>query len=508
LRGYPDDATVLGQVERMLGAFDRRGDLRRHRRALADSGIAGTAITFRFFAPTAAWLAGRWGDHLTIDWKKFKGEAELERLLPILAHYSETPGLDEWAFSAREWVERLKGPAETDAFFLVRRFQALRAGSFLREKLYDGLDFPLRLAPGPDTPSRSRAKLAAPAVVYQARPLCRERPDLRAEARRAPLAARAAGPREADRLIDLAREAMVTRKRDLDVFSYADRRDVRLVDCGQGLQFACFGAIPERRLLLEAVYGFLTLQNGVPIGYALTSALFSSVDVAYNVFETYRGAEAGRVFGRLLGTIRHLFGGDAFTIHPFQLGQGNPEGIQSGAWWFYQKMGFRPHDRDTIRLMRAELRRMRRRPGYRSSPATLEKLAGAGVFFFLGDPRPDVLGRLELGDVGLCVSRYLAARFGADREGADRICSRDAVRLLAVRSTGDFSPGERLAWERWAPLVLTLPGVERWSRAERRALVGIVRAKGGRRESDFVARFDAHQPLRRAVVELAESDPH
>src|SRR5258708_11776048 len=65
---------------------------------------------------------------------------------------------------------------------------------------------------------------------------------------------------------------MVTRSRDLDVFSYADRNDVSLVDCGQGLQFVAFGAIPERRLLLEAVYGFLTLKNGVPIGYVLARA--------------------------------------------------------------------------------------------------------------------------------------------------------------------------------------------------------------------------------------------
>jgi hypothetical protein len=45
--------------------------------------------------------------------------------------------------------------------------------------------------------------------------------------------------------------------------------------------------------------------------------------------------------------------------------------------------------------------------------------------------------------------------------------------------------------------------VERWTGAERRALVAVVRAKGGRRESDFVARFDAHRPLREAVLALA-----
>ena len=31
----------------------------------------------------------------------------------------------------------------------------------------------------------------------------------------------------------------------------------------------------------------------------------------------------------------------------------------------------------------------------------------------------------------------------------------------------------------------------------------MIRAKGGRRESEFVRRFDAHRPLRAAVAEVA-----
>jgi len=67
-----------------------------------------------------------------------------------------------------------------------------------------------------------------------------------------------------------------------------------------------------------------------------------------------------------------------------------------------------------------------------------------------------------------------------------------------------LSAGERLAWERWSPLVLNLPGVRRWGVAEKRALVRVVRAKGGRHESDYAMLFDRHRLLRRAVRALAE----
>jgi hypothetical protein len=52
-------------------------------------------------------------------------------------------------------------------------------------------------------------------------------------------------------------------------------------------------------------------------------------------------------------------------------------------------------------------------------------------------------------------------------------------------------------------VIAALPGVVRWSPADKRALVTVVRAKGGRRESDYVPLFDGHRRLRRAMVREA-----
>ncbi len=535
LRAYPDDAAVLAEVERQLAAFARRRDLRRVRDGLADTGIAGTDTRFPFFAATASWLARDFGDRLTIDWDEFDQGEALERLLPHLAHFAETPGLDEVALELREWLDRMRGrPAgaagrrETDAAFVVRGIDRLPLSDALRESLYDGLQLWLSLAPGPATPSRTTAKFvpdriaasraapdrglpgrratppAAPApAVFQSMPLRRERPRLPEDLRVPPLSVRDATLAEGRRLVRLAREAMVARSRDLDVFAYGDSRDVRLVDWGGGLQFACIGAVPERRLLLESVYGLLTLKNGVPIGYVLISAINASSEIAYNVFETWRGGESAWIYGRVLATARHLFGSDAFTIYPYQLGDDNAEALKSGAWWFYQKLGFRPRDPGVRRLMNRELLRMRRRPGHRSSIATLRKLAAENMFWHAGRPRDDVIGVLPLCDAGLAVTDFLARRFGSDRARAAAICRREAAARLGVRSTARWSRGERLALQRWAPLVLILPGLSRWTAAERRALVAVVRAKGGRRESDFNPLFDRHRRLRRALASLA-----
>jgi hypothetical protein len=50
--------------------------------------------------------------------------------------------------------------------------------------------------------------------------------------------------------------------------------------------------------------------------------------------------------------------------------------------------------------------------------------------------------------------------------------------------------------------VALLP-THRWSEPERQALRDVILAKGGRRESEYVARFDAHPKLGAVLAALA-----
>jgi hypothetical protein len=145
--------------------------------------------------------------------------------------------------------------------------------------------------------------------------------------------------------------------------------------------------------------------------------------------------------------------------------------------------------------MHRELERMKSRPGHRSSRSTLAKLAAHNMFYFTGPPRDDVMGEIPLAKVGLAVTDFMARNSAMDFVG-------EARRRFAVKSQASWSRDERLAWDRWAPLLLLVEGVERWSPAERAAAVAAVRAKGGRRESDYVVLFDRHRKLRAALLAL------
>ena len=503
MRAHPDDAALLEKVVKMLEEFDQRPDLRRHGSRLVDSGIAGTRIHYEFYHGMASWLTECWPDRLGIDWQVGDSGDGIEKIISLLGIFSETPALDEQGFTVREWIDRMKGPDETDAAFLVRRIARLKMDAFVRERFYEDLAVPMIVEPGPCGPSRTRAWARIGPPHFQTSPLRRGRPDLVTELRRSCPEIKYPGKKTAEEILHLCREALVTRSRDLDAFAFAEVRDVRVAHCGDGLAIALVGMVPERRLMFETVYGYLLLRNGVPIGYGVISALYRSVEVAFNVFDTFRGVEAGFLFARLLTVLRHQFKARTFTLFPYQLGgEGNDEGLASGAWWFYQKLGFRPRNEDLLELMNVELTRMRKSPGHRSSRATLKRLATENVYYDLGVPRRDVIGQLPFGEIGTHITTYLANRFGSGRDRAPSVCGREAARILGVRNLGRFSAGEKLAWGRWAPLVLILPGLELWSREEKRALAGVIRAKGCRRESDFTLKFDAHAKLRRALLRL------
>lgn len=497
LRAYPDSAAVRAQATRLLRGFSRRPDLRKHHALLANSGIAGTPIRYALFWPMLRWVATRWPKQLRLDRDDRVAAGRIEAVLALLLTSVESEWLRERRPAGFEALDRLRPKNAGDAAFLTHLIDALPGDGRTREAFHDAIDPLYELQPGPGTPSRTLAHHAVAPAVHVREGLRRARPDLRAEIARPPQRVRTVTRREGEALVELARGAMLTRERDLDAFAYGDPRALRVVHEAGGLAFAVNGVLPERRAPIAALFGALTLQNGVPIGYIQVDIAGRSAAISFNAFPTFRGGEAGHVFARMLAMTYHLLGAGSFTIEPYQLGDHNDEAIDSGAWWFYRKLGFAPRDPATLRLARREEKRLAARPGARSSAATLRALAKTHLYFELDPAAPRPLP--PLAELGERVSRTLAAR-GPDRAQAIDACIEAALERTGQRTLAGWRASERLAWRRWAPLIVSMPGLARWSRAERRALVEVVRAKAARSELDYIDRFNAHPRLARALL--------
>lgn len=251
---------------------------------------------------------------------------------------------------------------------------------------------------------------------------------------------------------------------------------------------------------MRTAYGYLTLRNGVPIGYAQSDTLWRCIDLAFNTFEAFRGGESAAVLVRTMAMLRHLFDGNSFTLEPYQLGDGNDEGIASGAWWFYYKLGFRPRNSEIRTLMRAELERMKGNPRHRSSAATLAKLAKDYLYFELAGARAPYWPRLAA--IGAEVAGSLSSGRASDGETIANDHPLSRADTGALRRT---SSAARSAWAAWAPIVALIPGLDRWNDEEKHELVRIILAKGGRRDSDYLRLFDRHPRLVDALRQLTRA---
>ena len=151
------------------------------------------------------------------------------------------------------------------------------------------------------------------------------------------------------------------RYRELYGTTLGDPRSVVRADVGRGVTIYLWNLPPDRRLPLRAYVAGLTLKNGVPINYIEAIGLCEWMEVGFNTFYTFRGGEAGWIYAQVLRCLCHLMGTTCVSVYPYQLGHDNEEAIESGAFWFYRKLGFRPGRADLQRLARARREENRRR---------------------------------------------------------------------------------------------------------------------------------------------------
>src|SRR5262249_38595482 len=129
------------------------------------------------------------------------------------------------------------------------------------------------------------------------------------------------------------------------------------------------------RLPFRAYQAGMFFKNGVPLGYFEGLSFFERMEVGFNLYYTFREGETAWLYARTLKLFREHLGVTCFTIDPYQLGHENEEAIESGAYWFYRKLGFQPVTEEIAHLSDREEEKIRKQPGYRTSAALLRRLA-------------------------------------------------------------------------------------------------------------------------------------
>lgn len=466
LRAHPPDPAGLRRIESELRRLARHvgGLSAPARERFVNEGLPHADTLTRFSHDTVRRLLQRSDLRVQFDHAgepRLDLNAVLRLTLPAPEWSHTTAGLGD-----ADLLAALKVPPGARLRFLVDELTRLDDRPFVKDHLFDALDLFVRVAPRRAAFSKANNRLPMPAMFFQhdrlkrfdtAALMNRSLPRPRAgpawrvregrEAREAREAREGAGRAQA---VQVIRDALTLTARETDPGTYFDERSLRLFDLERGLSVAIFGMTAERQLPYESYVGFMLFKNGLAAAYGGAWVFGARADFGMNIFEPYRGGESGFMMCQVLRTYRQAFGVRHFEVDAHQFGLDNPDGIASGAFWFYHRHGFRPLDPALARLAERESRRLAETPGARSSEKTLQAFTGSSVALHFGGPEPVALPVLVER-----ITALIARQFGGDRQAAEQAAvARLARRGCVLRAA--TPPGAQRAVAEWALLAAAL----------------------------------------------------
>jgi len=554
LRAFPHAPSHIPRVERLLNTFHER--IEKLRTANADmspfddfdtSGIAATTMQDTLSFDVAHWLAHRIPRNVDIAWNDYWDDYQAERartntwprFIPLLEEDADVEANIPW----QRWLDHARG-RQNPLPWLLTRFAQLPLPARQRSELYDSLRLPIRWNLENLKLSRTRNFTRPRRFYFHNVPLIqRSDVSLSHELSQPPPKLEKLSAAAGDSVMHAIREIMVVRYRELYGTTLGDPSSVVRADLGRGVVMHFWGLPPTRRLPLRAYLAGYTLKNGVPINYVEAIGLCEWIEVGFNTFYTYRQGETAWIYAQALRCLCALTAAKCISIYPYQIGQNNDEAIDSGAFWFYRKLGFRSGRPDLRKLSEREEKRIAANPKYRTPPRTLKRLAEAHVFYELRPSaerltKPDVRSRLEAGttveerpfqgrvtrtlketgfsprgdnagpwdtfstrNLGLRIANRMSREFNGDAHKLRQASIAQITRALNLNPTR-WTPAQKQSLENWSLVLALIPNLTRWTPAEKHQLIKIIRAKSTPNEMPYLRQTQRHPRLRSELLRL------
>jgi hypothetical protein len=508
LRAFPHGSGVVARAEKLLSSFHER--IKEFRARGGDmsvfdsfevSGIAGTAMEDTLSFDVVRWLVRRIPRNVETVWEGYEEDraqsATWPRFLPLVEEDGDVEANIPWS----RWLRAAAGRTR-ELEWLVQRFEELPRSEREKNELYGSLRLPVRWRLDNLRLSRTRNRWPMRTFYYHREPLItRSQVSLQDELSRPAPKLKRVPLAESRNVMEAIREVMLVRYRELYGTTLGDLHSVVKAALGRGAVVYLWGLPPERRLPLRAYLAGFTLKNGVPINYVEAIGLCEWIEVGFNTFYTFRQGETAWIYAQLLRCLCRHMGARCISVYPYQIGEGNEEAIESGAFWFYRKLGFRSGRADLRHLTEREERRIARNPKYKTPLRTLKRLAQAHVFYELPGAGNGAWDRFSTRNLGLRVNQRMAREFDGNSARIRLASAKEVSRALGV-STRRWNDVDQKAFENWALVLALIPDLGRWTAGEKADLVRIVRAKATRDEMSYLRLTQRHSRLRQKLLQL------
>lgn len=297
-------------------------------------------------------------------------------------------------------------------------------------------------------------------------------------------------------LADASRAALALLLRETDPVTYANPNEIEWHDMGKGFRIALFGMVPSRRFSFDSYIGYMAFKNGIPAAYGGAWMMGEGAKVGVNIFEPLRGGESAWTFCQILRLYRQRYNVEKFVVEPYQYGKHNPEGIKSGAFWFYYRLGFRPVNEELRLLAEAEAKTIRDQKGYRTSAETLQKFTHSNIELRFTESAPLFPDTEKL---SAALTEHIATHFSGDRKIAEASIQKRLVKILGL-NLRKWSVDEQEGFRKMSLLLLLVSGIESWNKAEKAQLAKLLKARGGAREFEYIQLLRKHVKLLKALT--------
>jgi hypothetical protein len=505
-RAFPPGLAVLRLADRLLENFELRVKAVLAAGGDADDftpeevvGIAGTVVEATFSYPMVCWLVQHYPKAISIKWEDFERETQRGAIWPRFFPLLEEDSLTEANVPYLDWLRAARG-RQDELPWLIRQFQRLPLSEKEKATLCDSLEIMVRWDMSGSPASRTLSRKPVRKFYFHKTPLIQRRQVLLAEELAKPrMPIKLLSQPEAEKALDLVKEATGVRYRELYGTSNADPAWVVQADAGRGVEIYFWGLPSEKRLPLRAYLAGFTVKNGVPINYVECISLFDWTEIGFNTFPAYRDGETAWIYAQTLRLLRQLHGVNAISVYPYQIGDGNEEAIESGAFWFYRKMGFRSMNPDLEKLAQTEEKKVSANPRYRTPASTLRRLSKAHVVYELPEAERAAWDRFAMRNIGFAIQRRMARDFDGDAEAMRKAAAAQLGRHLGV-DPSKLKPREQGAFSDFAMVLSLVPQLAQWPSNDKASLREIIAAKAARTELRYVQLLQKHARLRAALL--------
>lgn len=476
------------------------------RSKLKNSGIIGTQVGYQFSFESMRWICRKFPALIELDWDKLKAKEldKLEELVLLLLNPAELPPFDEGEVDIKEWLQQARSTyAGSTISWLLQQLAAKENCAIVT--LYNQAKIPVIWDLQQKAASLTFAKLKPKELVNRDKNFRKPPEDIIAQIHRPLRGIKLVDSKQARELIDLATLNLTLRQREVFAFENANPEEVYLAPLGKGVELAIIGLKPEARFNLEASYGYVLLSNGVAIGYGGVSPLFYGGNTGINVFEEFRRGESSFLFVETLRAFRSLFNLSYFVVNPIQFGFENDEGIESGAFWFYYRLGFRPADKEVARLAKREYQRFLQKKEYKLKKNFLKKIFSCDLILKLEqDLKGNFFAESNLQVIAQKASELIAHSHPLRDQSLDMLTKKLAASMgLAAANSQNIL--EWAALRRMAP-TLSMLNVHSWSPDDKQSCLALVRSKFSLAERTFLTQIQQHPRFFRALKRLVRQD--